>query len=132
MASVTSLVYTVLSGFAGIQALVANGTSPETYRVFQLISPEQVDKPYVVFEKISLNRVNTMSNAGGAGVANSRIRVNNYAKTIAEAEALAEQVRLAMEAASSLEALPVFEQDFFELETRLYRVMTDYSVWVKH
>lgn len=129
MTTPAEAVYSVLTGYAGLQALVGNGDSPETYRVYAILMPQDPTMPAVTFQKISAERQLTMSDAGGSGVENDRMRITAWSKTLAQAQAIAEQIRLAMKSAATFEALPVFETDGFESDTLYYSVITDYSIW---
>jgi hypothetical protein len=129
MTTPTEAVYSVLSAFAGVQALVGNGDSPETYRIHAILMPQDSSMPAITFQRVSDERINTMSDAGGNGVVRDRIRITSWAKSIAETQALAEQIRLAMKAATTFESLQVFETDDFESDTLYYSTISDYSVW---
>ena len=129
MTTPTEAVFAVLNAHAGIQALVGNGDSPETYRIYPILMPQDSAVPTITFTRVSAERELTMSDAGGNGVDRSRIRVTSWGKTLAETQALAEQIRQAMYAATTFEALQVFEADDFESDTLLYSTVTDYSVW---
>ena len=132
MTTPTEAVYTVLSGYAGLQALVGNGDSPETYRIHAILMPQDQSVPAVTFQRVSDERVLTMTDAGGAGVVRDRIRITSWSKTLGEAQAVAEQVRLAMISATTFKSLQVFEADDREIDTLLYSVVSDYSVWYKY
>jgi len=132
MTTSTAAVYSVLSAHAGIKALVAIGTSPETYRIYAILMPQDSGAPALTFQRVSAERVPTLSNAGGNGVTRDRMRLIAWAKTQAAAKALAEQARQSMAAATTFEALQVFESDDFEPDTGLYSVVSDYSVWYKY
>jgi len=132
MTTPTEAVYTVLNSFAGIQALVANGTSPETYRIYAILMPQDPIMPAITFQRISAEREALMTDAGGNGVERARIRITSWAKSLAECQALAEQVRLAMKAATTFKVVHLLNNDAFESDTLLYSVITDSAVWYKY
>lgn len=134
MTTPTEAIYLALSTHIGLRALVANGTSPETYRINSLIAPQDSDKPYLVFDKVSQLRENTMASSGGSGVENQRCRIHIFGDTLASCEAVSEQVRLAFiaYASSNFKAVQVFNLDNYESDTHLYHVIVDYSVWYRH
>lgn len=127
MTTPTEAVHTVLTGYAGLTALVST-------RIYSIIAPQESAKPYLVTQKVSQLRENTMADAGGNGVENQRCRINIYSDTLAESETAAEQVRLAFEAAASanFKAVQIFNTDTYEDGTHLYRVIVDYSIWYRH
>jgi Protein of unknown function (DUF3168) len=127
-------VYSVLGAYAGLQALLTNGDSPPTYRIYNLVAPQSVDAPFLVIQKIAQTRQNTLAQGAGNGVENSRVQCTAYADTISTAEAVAEQVRLALAAAegTSFAAVQVFNTDQYDADTQLYQVIVDYSVWYRH
>ena len=125
MTTPTEAVYTVLSNFAGLQALI--GT-----RIYSILMPQDSTKPAITFLRVSDERVQTMTDAGGNGVVRDRMRFNIYADTLGECETIAVQIRLALMAATTFEALHIFETDNFEPDTLLYSVVSDYSIWYKY
>ena len=132
MTTPTEALIAVLRADSGVQALVAQGNSPETYRIYNMVMVDTQNKPTVVLQKISQTRENTMSDAGGNGVENARLRVTAYAKTISDAEALQEACRIAIMAAAVLNASQLMNIDDFDDGTKLYQVIVDYSIWYRH
>lgn len=134
MTTPTEAVITILNGFAGLQALVNNGDSPETYRIYNMSRPQDDAVPSITIRKVAQSRENTMAESGGAGVENMRARFTIYAETLSEAEAVAEQARLALKAAASatFKAVQVFMIDNYEDDTHLYQVIVDHSIWYRH
>ena len=105
--------FTALSGVAG-------------GRVFPNIAPGNVQKPYVVYARVSSAPENTL--ADGASVENTRLQVDCFDTTYAAAVALAEVVKAAMKS-SAITHLVLLEQDQFEPEANAHRVILDFSIW---
>jgi hypothetical protein len=105
--------FTALSGVAG-------------GRVFPNIAPGNVQKPYVVYARVSSAPENTL--ADGASVENTRLQVDCFDTTYAAAVALAEVVKAAMKN-SAITHLVLLEQDQFEPEANAHRVILDFSIW---
>ena len=103
-----------------VAAHVADG------RVFPNIAPNNVQKPYVVYARISSAPENTL--ADGAPIDNVRLQVDCFDTTYAGAVTLAEAVKAAL-AASTITHLLLVEQDQFEPEALLHRVILDFSIW---
>ena len=131
MTTITEAVKAALDAYAPLQAQVGNGDSPETYRIHPVIAPQDTDKPFVVFHKISGERLLTLSDAGGTGVENMRYRITAYDGELIDAQAVMDNVRKALAAAATLSVWFQFETDDYELDTGLYSVTQDYSIWYK-
>lgn len=101
-------------------ATVADG------RVFPNVAPNNVARPYVVYTRVASTPENTL--ADGAPVENTRFQIDCFASTYASAVSLSESVKSAMKA-SSLTNLLLLEQDQFEPDALLHRVILDFSVW---
>ena len=95
-------------------------------RVFPNIAPNNVQKPYVVYARVSSAPENTL--ADGAPVQNTRLQVDCFDTTYAAAVALAETVKAAIKSSAITHVL-VLEQDQFEPEASLHRVILDFSIW---
>ena len=95
-------------------------------RVFPNIAPNNVQKPYVVYARVSSAPDNTL--ADGAPVENTRLQVDCFDITYAAAVALAETVKAAMKSSAITHVL-LLEQDQFEPEALLHRVILDFSIW---
>jgi len=108
------------------QAVVAALAGVAGGRVFPNIAPNNVQKPYVVYARVSSAPENTL--ADGAPVDNTRLQVDCYDTTYGAAVGLAESVKSAL-AASAMTHLLLQEQDQFEPDALLHRVILEFSVW---
>jgi hypothetical protein len=106
-------IFTALSGVAG-------------GRVFPNIAPNNVQKPYVVYARVSSAPENTL--ADGAPLGNTRLQVDCFDTTYAAAVALAEAIKAAMKS-SAITHILLLEQDHFEPDASLHRVILDFSIW---
>ena len=95
-------------------------------RVFPNVAPNNVQKPYVVYARVSNAPENTL--ADGAPVEKTRLQVDCYDTTYAAALALAETVKVAIKS-SAITNILLLEQDQFEPEALLHRVILDFSIW---
>lgn len=125
MTTPTEAVYAVLDAHAGLQALVGE-------RIYAILMPQDPTLPAVTFQRVSAERQALMADGGGSGVERARIRVQAWATTLASAQAIAEQARLAMKTAGTFEAVHLVENDDFQSDPLLYQVTTDYAVWYKY
>jgi len=95
-------------------------------RVYPNIAPNNVAKPYVVYARVSSSPENTLSD--GSPIDNLRLQIDCYDSTYAAAVALAEAVKSAFDA-SAITHLLLQEQDQFEPDALLHRVILDFSLW---
>lgn len=122
------LIYTTLSGYAGIQSLVTNSDSPVTYRISNRVADQDTARPYLVYQVLFDNPYNTLASADGGDGNKVRVQVSSFSDVESEAYALAKQVRGAIAAATSLTSVYVGTFPNYETDTKLYSVVTDYSV----
>ncbi len=108
-----------------ILALLAGGTAAGT-RVYPLTAPDSVAKPYITYQRISSNSENVLS--GTSGLTNTRVQIDVYATTYAEATSIAAQVDALM-SVWSVQNVSISLQDFYEDQVQLYRISHDYSLW---
>jgi hypothetical protein len=107
-------------------AALLSGATAAGPRVYPLTAPDGVIKPYITYQRISVNSENVLS--GASGLTNTRIEIDIYAATYGEACAIASQVD-ALLAAWSAQNVSVLSQDFYEDPVKLFRVSSDYSIW---
>lgn len=93
-------------------------------RCYPLISPEKPVAPYAVYFQVANAPEVTMETT--VPVENTRLQVDIFAKTYAESQSLADQIRTAM---MNLGAVPLLAVDLYEQEVKLYRVAQDFSIW---
>jgi hypothetical protein len=133
MAGLDVNLYAFLSAAAGVAALVGDGNSPETYRVFPNFAGENPALPCLVYTRIS--RVEGHTFDGPHGFCRSRIQIDVLADTYTQAAALAAQVKAALHGYSGsfgtmsahyarLETV----QDFYEDAGALSRIAMDFII----
>lgn len=93
-------------------------------RCYPMVAPEKPTAPYAIYFEV--NNAPEMSIANVLSIENSRIQVDVYCKTYAEAQTKADAIRTAM---IGIGAIPLSAGDLYESEVKLYRVTQDYSVW---
>ena len=100
-----------------------------TGRVYPNVAPDLVEKPYLTYSRISGLEETTLDTNGGVNnLRNTRLQLDVWAATYGEAQAKAEALRTALKTW----AVPnVFQsdQDMYEADTKLHRVMLDISTW---
>lgn len=112
--------FAALDGHAGLTALVVS-------RIYPIKANQSATYPLLVYQRISNSQYNGLS--GSSGLANSRYQISAYADTYASARAVADQVVLAMAAATVTSILKSrIDTDFDDVSDK-YRVILDFSVW---
>ena len=103
-----------------------SGATDAGTRIYPNASPDKPARPYLVYTRASSNSENVLGGYGG--IMNTRIQIDAYADSYAAAQALASQVDALMRAwALQNVSYPAIDQ--YEPETRLHRVILEYSVW---
>ncbi len=106
-------------------ALVQNVTDAQD-RVYPQVAPDNVQRPYIVYQRVTENVENTL--AGRTGLTNTRLQVDVYASTYAQAQQIAAAVADLM-AGWALPNVQILARDIYESDVKLHRVMADYSIW---
>ena len=105
--------------------LVQNATDAQD-RVYPQIAPDNVERPYIVYQRVTQNVENVLS--GRTGLTNTRLQVDVYASTYAQAQQIATAVAGLMDG-WALPNVQILAQDIYESDVKLHRVMADYSIW---
>lgn len=115
MPSIQEQLTTLLSG-------VASGG------IFPMTAAQNAAPPYLVYQRVAETVENTLAGNGTPPIANTRFQIDVWANTYAQAVALAGSVRALMHAWAVQNVLNL-ENDEYEPDVMLYRVLLDYSVW---
>lgn len=100
-------------------------------RVYPGTAPDDVAVPYLIYSRAAAVEQNTLDTNGGTGNdCHTRLQLDVYAATYADAQAQALAVKALLKS-WSVENVSELEQDFYEPDTKLHRVMLDYSTWHK-
>lgn len=105
--------------------LLSGATAAGT-RVYPITAPDGVAKPYLTYQRVSVTSENVLS--GESGLANTRMQIDVYALTYAEAASIAGQIDALM-ATWDVQNVSGISQDFYEDPVKLFRVSSDYSLW---
>ncbi len=126
--SVETIIFSKLTSVAGLTDLVKT-------RIFPLLAPQDITKPFVTFQRISSGRVKNLQ--GASFTAQTRFQIDCYATSYISARQIAEQLRLALDGWSDYTANPaikgsslITDSDFSITETdpKLYRVMMEFLI----
>lgn len=132
-------IFTLLKSSAGVAAIVANATSPTTYRIYPLVIPQKESgdgeqTPCVVYQRVGSSR--GIRYTATDNLVNATYQIDSYATTYRAAALLAEAVRSAIVDFSgtvgshSIKIVHI-ENDFAveDPDPGLYRISQTYSVW---
>lgn len=131
MPELEQALYTRLSGFAGLTALVST-------RIYPLVLPQNPTLPAVTYQRIDGLREEGI--AGSHGLAHPRIQIDAWASSYTSAKAVAVQVRSALyrlgwteDSVTVLDAFIEDDRDFYEPSVRdggsIFRTSQDYIIW---
>ncbi len=119
--SIGSLAYSALAANTALSALVAA-------RIYPVIAQAQVAYPYLVYSEVYNAPQNSLS--GWSGCDNTRFQIDCWAKSYSNAHAVADQVRIAMAAASTFKGVCINTLDGpVEGGLDLYHVIVEFSLW---
>ena len=126
---VEKAVFYTLENDATFNALVSG-------RVYPMTSPEGCAFPFCVYNRINADRVQSLQ--GSDGLTNYAIQVDHLADTYAEVKSMADAARQALEAMTGTintvvvgSCLITREQDQFNDQANIYRVIQEFSVWAE-
>jgi hypothetical protein len=130
MASVESWIYSRLTGFAGLSALI--GT-----RLYPVVLPENATYPAISYRRIDAPNVAQTHEATPAGLARPRFQFDCWGTTATSAKAVGEQCRLALEGHQNKAADPRIDGVIMadrrdgprDPDNNLYRDSLDFFIW---
>lgn len=123
--TVETVLFSRLSGFAGLNALISN-------RVYPTVIPQNSPLPVVSYRRISTTRESAMGS--DTGIARARFQLDSFAESFSAVRPVAEQVRAALQRWRNnsgtvvQDSFILSEDDDYDHETKLYRVMQDFEV----
>jgi len=105
--------------FTALTSLVAGRVHPN-------VAPDSVVAPYIVYARVASAPETTLAN--GQPIQQTRLQVDVYDKTYAGVQTLAGQAITALTSAP-VSAVQLLEQDQYEPDVKLHRVILDFSIW---
>lgn len=123
--SVETEIFSRLSGFAGLSALVGTRIGPN-------ILPQSTTYPAISYRRVSAERASAMG--ADPGNVRARFQVDVFAETYASARAVAEQVRQALQRWTNNSGTVIQgtyylnEVDLYEDETQIHHLALDFEV----
>ncbi len=128
--TIEQAILTALLADAGLIAVVGE-------RIYPVLAPQDVVKPYIVFSKISAPRDHTHD--GGSGLVNARFQFSCFATTYQVAKQVAGLIQAVLQGysgtlggAGGVVVNGCFyedETDLYEPDSALFHVAVDYRLW---
>jgi hydroxylamine reductase (hybrid-cluster protein) len=98
-------------------------------RVYPSAAPDSPVAPYITYFRVSAVEQNSMDGNGGDGnLMNTRFQIDVWAATYSEAQSKAQLVKDALKG-WAVQNVTELEQDLYESDTKIHRVMLDVSTW---
>ncbi len=117
-------IFAQLTSAADVAALV--GT-----RVYPLIQPQPAIAPSIVYQVVIDTPLNTLDGCNAADIYQSRVQIDAYGNTYAEAQAVADAANAVFGSQKSqrFTSVRLTRRDLYESDTKLHRVSMDFSIW---
>lgn len=96
--------------------------------IFPATAAQGLAPPYLIYQRVVTTTNNVLDGNGNPPVNNTRFQIDAWGGTYAAAQALAASVTAAM-LGWSMQNVKLDEQDGYEEDVKLYRVILDFDVW---
>lgn len=98
-------------------------------RFYPAVAPFGVVSPYATYSRVSAIEQSTLDTNGGTGNStNTRLQIDVYALTYSDAMTKADELKTLLKGWAE-ENVVLSEQEDYEPDTLLFRVMLDLSIW---
>lgn len=98
-------------------------------QLYPSVAPFGTVAPYATYSRVSASEQSTLDTNGGTGnPTNTRLQIDVYALTYSEATTKADAIKSLLKG-WSIENVVLIEQEDYEPDTLLFRVMLDISIW---
>lgn len=128
MAEIGEVIYTKLTGYAALSALIGA-------RVYPGQLPQRPTLPAICYARVSTTAVQTRDNAGRAGLERPRYQFDCWATTRKEARQVAAELRYALatfpQSSNPRVDVALLQNDFddYEPDTDRHRAIVDVFIW---
>lgn len=127
--TVHAALYTRLSTDATLGPLVSNGDSPETFRVYPMLIPQNPTYPLVRYQTVDGPPIDNVG--GESTLKKARIQFDAIADDFDEAHTIADAIDDALTASAvGFKARRLTRFDLpYDNDVEVFRVTMDYSIW---
>ena len=108
------------------ETLQAMLSSQLTAGVWPIVPAQGVDYPHVTYQGVYSATNNVLT--GAPPINQTRLQIDVWSRTYAEAKSIANQITTAMQG-WSVQNWQIGTQDLFESAVHIYRVKMDFSIW---
>ena len=102
-------------------------TSSVSTRIYPIWLPTLTQYPAITYIRISGLPENDLQ--GYSNLENIHLQIDAWAKTFKQAKALSTCIHTAMGTATAFKALLTADNDIYEDDAEVYRVIQEYSIW---
>lgn len=110
------------------EQLVAQLNGVAAGGIWAIIAKQGASLPYITYQRITNTTNNVLAGNGNPPVENTRIQIDVWGTTYAEAQAIAAAVKAAM-LAWAVQNVLLLDYDLYEQDVKIYRVLLEYSIW---
>lgn len=93
-----------------------------------MVAEQGADFPHITFQSIYSTTENVLSGNGNPPIGQTRMQIDVWAKTYAEAQSLSKQVSAAL-LGWDAQNVQIGSRDAYQSDVRIYRVILEYSIW---
>jgi hypothetical protein len=117
--------YSTLTADGDVGPLLTNSDSPETFRLFAGVAPDNTAGTFAVYTMVFSNTPVWLNDI--VDKENARFQLDLYADTYAEIRALADHCKDALNTSMLLTEFNMSAQ--YDADVKLHRMLIDFSVW---
>lgn len=96
--------------------------------IYPFTATQNTAPPYLIYQRVSSTVNNVLDGNGNPPINNTRMQIDCWGRNYAECQALAASVTTAM-LGWFLQNVKLDEQDGYEEDVKLYRVILDFNIW---
>ena len=104
-----------------------NGATAAGAKVYPMAAPDQTQAPFITYQRVSAVSENVMDGSNLALI-NTRLQVDIFSTTYAQAQSIFTALDLVLMGGFP-QVTSIQNQDIYEAEVDLYRVLAEYSIW---
>ncbi len=108
------------------EALQAMLAAQVTANVWPIVPAQGADFPHVTYQGVYSATENVLN--GPPPINQTRLQIDVWSRTYAEAKAIAKQITAAMQA-WGIQNWQIGSQDLYESAVQIYRIKMEFSVW---
>ena len=104
-----------------------SGATAAGVKVYPMAAPDQTQAPFITYQRVSAVSANVLDGSN-VSLLNTHIQIDIFSKSYAQVQAIFSAVDLLLMSGFD-QVISVQNQDIYEAEVDLYRVLAEYSIW---